>query len=83
MNDKEARKLATRIAKQSDGVSVKFGRINGKIALHLIRRQSKTLSAASNTIFSEPDWVDHPWNRDNITKTSDPMAYAAIIGATG
>lgn len=78
LTDKEARKLATRIAKESDGVSVKFGRINGKLALHLIRHQSKTLPAASETIFSEPDWVDHPWNRNNIAKPE--IDYQSIRG---
>lgn len=68
MTDKEARKLATRVAKQSDGVSVKVGRTNGQPVLHLIKRQSKTAQAASDTIATEPDWVDHSWNRDNIAK---------------
>lgn len=82
MTDKEGRKLATRIAKESDGVSVKFGRTNGRFALHLIRRQGKTTPAASTTIFTEPDWVDHPWNRDNAKKANpfSEIDYKAVRG---
>lgn len=59
MTEKEARALATRIAKSSTGVRVKFGRTNGEHVLHLlIDRQSETIASAV-------EWDEHPANLAN------------------
>lgn len=57
-----ARKLATRVAKESDDVRVKFGETNGKVCLHLIVVGGRRYS---NTIFTEAEWSDHPENKYN------------------
>lgn len=59
-----ARKLATRVAKESSGVSVKIGETNGMPVLHLVSRNLPSKFAARN-VESEADWDEHPWNRYN------------------
>lgn len=59
-----ARKLATTVAKESTGVSVKIGETNGLPVLHLIHRDLRT----SVNITSEADWAEHPWNKYNRPK---------------
>jgi hypothetical protein len=59
-----ARKLATRVAKESNGVSVKIGETNGKPVLHLVNRNMPSKFAARDLV-SEADWDEHPWNRYN------------------
>lgn len=54
-----ARKLATRVAKESAGVSVKIGETNGKPVLHLIHRDLRK----SVNLVNEADWAEHPWNK--------------------
>lgn len=54
----DARKLATRVAKESDGI-VRFGKTNGEVCLHI------RCDRQSETIYSEPQWEDHRWNRSN------------------
>lgn len=65
MNSVEARKLATVVAKQSSGVSVKIGQTNGVAVLHLIKK-----TGTSETIFHAWQWAEHPWNSQNIVKAA-------------
>lgn len=51
--------LATMVAKQSTGVSVKVGQCNGEPVLHLIRRKERTSQTIPATIV---DWNLHEWN---------------------
>lgn len=61
--------LATVVAKQSSGVSVRLGKTNGQPVLHLIRRQRGATEAASLTIpATQTDWDLHPWNHNNAPK---------------
>ena len=62
------RELASRVAKQSSGVSVKFGRTNGQDVLHLIRRRNdEGRTSASVTIpATAPAWNLHPWNKEKM-----------------
>lgn len=53
------RALAKLIAKQSHGVTVKFGRTNGQECLHL-----KT-AKQSRTIYTAVEWDLHEWNTQN------------------
>jgi len=60
-----AQQLATKVAKESYGVSVRIGRTNGRDVLHLIRRRddSKGRTAASQTIPADlTTWQLHEWN---------------------
>lgn len=53
------KRLATKIAKESTGVSVRHGNTNGQDVLHLVRRdpaESLTIPATSAA------WDLHPWN---------------------
>lgn len=57
--------LATKIAKESNGVSIKFGRTNGRDVLHLVRKRDdeKGRKASSVTIIADlTTWQLHPWN---------------------
>lgn len=56
MSESEARALATRIAKESNGVSVRFGRTNGRVCLHLVNRDAHK----SVTIYSRAEWSENP-----------------------
>lgn len=67
MNEAEARKLGRAVAQQSNGVRVKFGRTNGQATLHLINEPLRQ----SRTIYSEPEWSEHPWNVQNQSKKED------------
>jgi hypothetical protein len=64
-DQKAARALATRVAKESSNVTVRFGETNGRICLHLRLRKSKDPSTASETIYSVEEWNLHPWNNAN------------------
>ena len=74
MLDKDsARKLATRVVKESEGGIIKFGRTNGRNCLH-IRVPAKppagdaigaVQSAQSITIYSEFEWDESPLNVNN------------------
>lgn len=68
MNTLEARKLATRIAKESSGVIVKFGRTNGRHCLHLCQSGKDAKYIMSETIYSVEEWNLHPWNFANRPK---------------
>lgn len=60
MNADEARKLATKVAKESSNVTVKLGRTNGRAVLHLKHR------GASSVTIAEPwQWSEHAWNNNN------------------
>jgi hypothetical protein len=53
------KQLATKVAKESKGVSVRHGKTNGQDVLHLVRRnpaESLTIPATSAA------WDAHPWN---------------------
>lgn len=76
MTPDQQRKLATRIAKESDFVRVKFGTTNARRVLHLaIDRPEARVSrsdgeavkverlAASTTIYDAVEWAYHPWNK--------------------
>jgi hypothetical protein len=65
-----ARKLATRVAKESNGVSVKIGQTNGHPVLHLVNRNMPSKFAARN-VTSEADWDEHPWNRQNAPRQKE------------
>jgi hypothetical protein len=64
MDFDEARKLATRVAKESAGISVKFGETNGETILHLINRDIPG-KIASRNLTNAADWAEHPWNKYN------------------
>lgn len=67
MKQLSPRELASRVAKQSSGVSIKFGRTNGQDVLHLIRRQKENVTAASDTIpATVTAWLLHPWNKEGL-----------------
>lgn len=53
------RALAKLVAKQSRGVTVKFGRTNGRECLHL--KSGKQ----SLTIYTGTEWDLHQWNTQN------------------
>lgn len=59
------RKLATRVAKESDKVTVRFGHTNGRPCLHLSLHGSKDPSTSAETIYSVQEWNLHPWNNAN------------------
>jgi len=77
MNTQDARKLSTRVAKESSNVVVRFGRTNGRDCLHL-RQMGKEL--ASETIYSEEEWNLHPWNFANRPKKKKQV-YPDILNA--
>lgn len=63
--------LATKIAKESNGVSIRHGRTNGLPVLHLIRRRddAKDRTAASLTIPADlTEWRLHPWNTAGLSR---------------
>lgn len=62
-----AKKLATQVAKQSTGISVKIGETNGKAVLHLVNRLMPGKIASQNVV-NEADWAEHPWNKQNQKK---------------
>jgi hypothetical protein len=62
-DNKSAAFTATQIAKQSDGVSIKRGRTNGHPVLHLVRKATETVEAASVTLRSASEWYGHEWNK--------------------
>lgn len=72
LSNQEARQLATRVAKESNGVSVRIAATNGRNCLHLIHRDLK----ASNTIYEVWEWAEHPWNRHSGVKRRDFVAEA-------
>lgn len=51
--------LATVVAKQSTGVSVKIGQCNGAPVLHLMRRKQRDSRTIPATLV---DWNLHEWN---------------------
>ncbi len=67
LDAKSARALATTVAKQSNGVSVKIGETNGKPVLHLVNKNVAP-KIASRNVTSEAEWDAHPWNRINKKK---------------
>ena len=67
LTPESARKLATEVAKQSDGVSVKIGETNGKPVLHLVNRHLPSREASVN-VTCEADWSEHPWNKNNAPR---------------
>lgn len=62
MTQKEARELATRVAKESHGVRVKFGRTNGRECLHLIVNHPDQGFSYSETIYESWEWEEHEEN---------------------
>lgn len=65
MTQLSPKSLATKIAKESNGVSIKFGRTNGQDVLHLVRKRDdeKGREAASVTIPADlTTWQLHDWN---------------------
>lgn len=57
------RRLATKIAKESKGVSVRHGKTNGQPVLHLVRKMTPAHDAESVTIpATSAAWAIHPWN---------------------
>ena len=82
LTDKSARELARRVAEQSSGVKVKFGRTNGQPVLHLVRSVNDAreiaegTARASETIASAVEWHQHRWNRYNQPKAK-PAEVAA------
>lgn len=76
MDTQESRKLATRVAKESSSVVIKFGRTKGKNCLHL-RLLGDTPD--SQTIYSVEEWNLHPWNFANRPKKKkDEIAADAV-----
>jgi protein-tyrosine-phosphatase len=73
LDDLAARKLATRVVKESDAI-VRFGKTNGRNCLH-IRAQRM-----SETIYSVFDWEEHRWNRANKPRKArvDPDILSAV-----
>jgi hypothetical protein len=65
MDTQESRKLATRVAKESTNVVVKFGKTNGRNCLHL---RVLGESPDSQTIYSVEEWNLHQWNHANRPK---------------
>lgn len=72
MTEDQARKLATRVAKESDAI-IRFGVTNGRRCLH-IRVAAKPAAgddmgserrAGSETIYDGLGWDDHKWNNIN------------------
>lgn len=59
------RKLATRVAKESNKVTVRFGHTNGRPCLHLRLHENKDPSTSAETIYSVQEWNLHPWNNAN------------------
>lgn len=59
LSDKDARALAKQIAKDSQGVRVKFGQTNGVNVLHVIASDP---NASSRTIKTRGEWEIHPAN---------------------
>lgn len=59
MKQLSPQELATVVAKQSNGVSVKIGECNGEPVLHLMRRKERDSSTIPATIV---DWNLHEWN---------------------
>lgn len=80
MSPAEIKKLATRIAKESNNVVMKFGKTNGRPCLHLNHTAPKDKSRSSFTIYSSDEWHIHPWNNANRPKTKaiDPDIAAAV-----
>ena len=54
--------LATVVAKQSTGVSVKLGLTNGQAVLHLIHRKLRDSRTIPATLIA---WNLHPWNTEH------------------
>lgn len=62
--------LATKVAKESSGISIKIGAVNGRPVLHLIDRNVEDTRLASvNMDATEVAWNLHPWNKNNKPKT--------------
>lgn len=71
MKQLSPRELATTVAKQSTGVSVRIGQTNGAPVLHLIRRKERT----SRTIpATQVDWNIDPWNEASPYNTKEETA---------
>jgi hypothetical protein len=63
--------LASRVARESDGISIKIGQVNGKPVLHLIRRRNEDkgiLPESRDMEATETAWNLHPWNKANQPK---------------
>jgi hypothetical protein len=81
MSPKESKQLATRVAKESDNVVVRFGKTNGRHCLHLNDTKPKDASRSSFTIFNEQEWAESPYNHANRprkAKRVDPDIAAAV-----
>jgi hypothetical protein len=75
-----ARKLATRVAKESSGISVKIGETNGKPVLHLVNRNMPP-KIASRNLTSAADWDEHPWNRQNAPRQKERKPIEGVAEA--
>ena len=71
MKQLSPQELATRVAKQSTGVSVKIGQRNGEPVLHLIHRKERRSETIPATVV---DWNLHKWNES----TSYPAPKEAL-----
>ncbi len=81
LTDDTARRLATTVAKQSNGVRVKHGRTNGAPCLHII--VTREGHKASTTIFSESEWDAHRENAANQRKERPSYHDEPIITRAG
>lgn len=51
------------VVRKEGGVSIKFGRTNGRDCLHLKSRDKATYGTLSSFTIYEPwEWDEHPWN---------------------
>lgn len=80
LDAESARKLATRVAKESNGISVKIGETNGAPVLHLINRNMPSKYASRN-VTSVAEWDDHPWNRQNAPRQKERRAIEGVAEA--
>lgn len=80
LDPESARKLATRVAKESGGISVKIGSTNGVPVLHLVNRNLPSKYAARD-LTSVAEWDEHPWNRQNAPRQKERRAIEGVAEA--
>lgn len=73
----EARKLATRIVKESNNVIVKFGITNSRNCLHL---RHTSAPRESQTIYDAADWDIHDWNY-TVKKRAEDTVLDGVLDA--
>lgn len=74
MKQLSPRELASRIARETDGIVIRQGTTNGKAVLHLQRQRNidNGIEAASVTIpASVMEWELHDWNPTNKKKKKE------------